>query len=114
MYPDGVSMTSPSQFSGGTQKNQSKPERWERQRALVFCRRESYIFRSNNILEASVGGWGGFYIEFDENTRRVLDVVCLQNKCADIKVHVVFTKIFVYSSYLNITVQINIENMSQW
>ena len=39
---------------------------------------------------------------------------CLNNKCADIKVHVGFTKIFVYSSYFNITVQINIENVSQW
>ena len=39
---------------------------------------------------------------------------CLHNKCADIKVHVGFTKIFVYSSCLNITVQINVENMSQW
>ena len=38
----------------------------------------------------------------------------MHNKCADIKVHVGFTKIFVYSSCLNITVQINIENMSQW
>ena len=52
--------------------------------------------------------------DFKNKMGREIYTFCLHNKCADIKVHVGFTKIFVYSSYLNIKGQINIEIVSQW